>query len=311
LSDDFLFPMSTSSNVASHRLSYTSSPESDGELCETPKAGRARTAGAASSAAHIGNSATLDSAGGLPRSTSDPNLVDEVDNSNSKVDGCGNGIPDYHVPPPYAVTPKQSAALSPGSDSKYGFSSSDRSRRSHHYGRDRQQSNADSVDDLPLPPHPQQQQSDRYARPPPPPSSGSSSPSKRSLSQPPSGVSPPKSMTTPTPSAPPPAQSPQQPTSLPPKIDRHKKPSRRSTSSQNGQEGVYSSSKSSSGSLDRNSHIRDMKMAAFTNGATSVYDPYNSTSGPYSVDAGANRQNGSRNAPPQVRKRNAIDDGPR
>ena len=84
-SDDFLFPMSTP------RLSYTSSPESDGEFCdpETPRASRTQLAN---------TSDTLTSNGQLPRSTSDPSLVPKRPEDR---------IPDYNAPPPYAITPQK------------------------------------------------------------------------------------------------------------------------------------------------------------------------------------------------------------
>jgi hypothetical protein len=88
-SDDFLFPMTS-------RLSYASSPESDGEFCdpETPRASRTHLS-AASSSTH------------LPRSNSDPSLAqpeDEQKMSIGKPDQVdGSTIPDYNAPPPYAI----------------------------------------------------------------------------------------------------------------------------------------------------------------------------------------------------------------
>ena len=93
-SDDFLFPMTS-------RLSYTSSPESDGEFCdpETPAASRTHlpAVGVGPNVNGSGSGSgsgppSQDAVDGLTRSNSDSNLANK-----------GERIPDYNVPPPYAV----------------------------------------------------------------------------------------------------------------------------------------------------------------------------------------------------------------
>ena len=78
----------------------------------------------------------------------------------------------------------------------------------------------------------------------------------RSQSQPPNRISPPRSNGSEAPVSLP---------NVPPKIDRQKKPSRRSGSSSNGGSGsngeyLQTNGSSKGNSLERNSHIRDMKM---------------------------------------------------
>ncbi len=96
---------------ASARLSYyNSSPESDGEFCTdtTPRNSRTQLAGIVGSSNTLTSTGIVKStanvkapnSGNLARSTSDPSIApkDEEDKS---------GIPDYNIPPPYAITPKQ------------------------------------------------------------------------------------------------------------------------------------------------------------------------------------------------------------
>ena len=82
------------------RLSYASSPESDGEFCEaeTPRASRTRLNTNYNSNT-LGSVDGIGGGGKMPRSTSDPSLApgDEEDNS-------GGYIPDYNAPPPYAMS---------------------------------------------------------------------------------------------------------------------------------------------------------------------------------------------------------------
>ncbi len=133
MDDDFLFPMSSATN---NRLSYyNSSPESDGEFCDASNGGGGgggttpRHAAAVRShhqhlASIVGSSNTLSSTGivhgsgatggdggggQMARSTSDPSIAPNEVEAGAGVIGSINsgGIPDYNVPPPYAVTPKQ------------------------------------------------------------------------------------------------------------------------------------------------------------------------------------------------------------
>ena len=92
--DDFLFPMTS-------RLSYASSPESDGEFCEADNSISRLTSRNPS----ISNDASL-SVAGLTRSNSDPNLAHDEKDENA----AGSGIPDYNAPPPYAVNASQPPA---------------------------------------------------------------------------------------------------------------------------------------------------------------------------------------------------------
>merc|ERR1740123_1496534 len=114
-SDDFLFPMSTS------RLSYTSSPESDGEFCgeDTP-----RRSAQISSRSDRGST----EASRLARASSDPSLARQDGTIKSEP---GEVIPDYSQPPPYSTQQQQQQQQqqpaqegkrrSHGGDSKYGF----------------------------------------------------------------------------------------------------------------------------------------------------------------------------------------------
>lgn len=78
LSDDFLFPMTTS------RLSYASSPESDLELSPGPSA-----------------SLSLGNLPQLVKSSSDPSIATNQDNLDRDRDIIGEGLP-----PPYTVRGK-------------------------------------------------------------------------------------------------------------------------------------------------------------------------------------------------------------
>jgi len=77
------------------RLSYTSSPESDGEFCEADNTISRMTSRNPS----ISHDASLTVAG-LARSNSDPNLARDPDDD-------ATAIPDYNAPPPYAVNASQ------------------------------------------------------------------------------------------------------------------------------------------------------------------------------------------------------------
>jgi len=95
----------------------------------------------------------------------------------------------------------------------------------------------------------------------------------RSQSQPPNRISPPRTNGSEAPPSLP---------NVPPKIDRQKKPSRRSGSSSNNNSGsninnsnnnssnngeyIQTNSGSKGNSLERHSHIRDMKMVSLTRG---------------------------------------------
>ncbi len=164
--------------------------------------------------------------------------------------------------------------MSPGGDSQYGFSRgnahhthhSNQQPHTNHYGsngqrqqhhqnghyhnhkspanRNRLQSQADSVDDLPLPPPPNNNNSH---------TSPSSMSKQRSVSQPPHRDSPPGNSLMSQTGSPGP--------NVPPKIDRHKKPSRRSASSVNQGEGLYNSvNRRGNESVERNSQMRDSNM---------------------------------------------------
>ena len=86
--DDFLFPMTS-------RLSYASSPESDGEFCEADNSISRMTSRNPS----ISHDAAMTVAG-LARSNSDPNLARDQDDD-------ATAIPDYNAPPPYAINASQ------------------------------------------------------------------------------------------------------------------------------------------------------------------------------------------------------------
>ena len=182
VADDFLFPMSSG-------ISYSSAAESDGEFCEpeTPRNMSRQPSEEPSSAA-------------LSRFNSDPHL---------------NNIEESPVPPGGGGQVEKSENKT-RSDSKYGF---------HHHAQQngsQQPSNGinESIDDLPLPPHPNTQQSNRNSY-----NSGS------------------------TKNGP----------SVPPKIERHKKPNRSPRESN-----------TKHNSLDRPSHLNSMKMSVYD-----AYDPYN------------------------------------
>ena len=160
-----------------------------------------------------------------------------------------------------------------GSDSKYGFATSVRTPKSNTIDMYASPP-AESAEEMSLPPPPGKTGLTANGNVPsstPNTSSsgsltlqnGTSSSGKRSQSQPPNRISPPRNGTDG-----PPASLP----NVPPKIDRQKKPSRRSgsssnnTSANNGTDylqtnGSSNNNNSSKGnSLERHSHIRDMKM---------------------------------------------------
>ena len=91
-SDDFLFPMTS-------RLSYASSPESDGEFCgdDTPRR----------SAAVRNPASRQDSNNRLVRSNSDPSLARQDGTIKSEP---GDVMTDYSAPPPYSIQPDQEPA---------------------------------------------------------------------------------------------------------------------------------------------------------------------------------------------------------
>merc|ERR1719278_1626799 len=205
-SDDFLFPMSTS------RLSYTSSPESDGEFCgdDTP-----RRSAQISSRSDRGST----EASRLARASSDPSLARQDGTIKSEP---GEVIPDYSQPPPYSTQQQQQQQQpaqegkrrSHGGDSKYGFPN-------------KQGGGGGGAEEFPPPPPqaapPQSsgytsgnfRSSDRYGSLNP--AEGASPPDKRSQSQPATAAAPQgkgkKEVPGPV---------------LPPKIDRQKKPSKKS-----------------------------------------------------------------------------------
>ena len=76
------------------RLSYASSPESDGEFCD----GDNSTSRVASRNASLSHDAT---SVGLARSNSDPNLARDDQDDDAAA------IPDYNSPPPYAINASQ------------------------------------------------------------------------------------------------------------------------------------------------------------------------------------------------------------
>ena len=95
-SDDFLFPMTS-------RLSYASSPESDGEFCgdDTPRR----------SAAVRNPASRQDSNNRLVRSNSDPSLARQDGTIKSEP---GDVMTDYSAPPPYSIQPDQVPACMDG-----------------------------------------------------------------------------------------------------------------------------------------------------------------------------------------------------
>ena len=199
------------------RLSYTSSPESDGEFCDSLEPG-SRTLGRQKTDPKL-SLQLMDQPGRLARSNSDPSLARQ------------EGV--IGDPEKIEETPNKSAKRrSQGGDSKYGFSGDKEN---------------ESVDDLPLPPHPQHQQT---------------SPRHHKTSNRYSAHFPPDQdqIDGGQPNLP----------KVPPKIDRQKKPSRRTSERLfgNGEvSGNYMNSDSGprslhSSSLDRHSHIRDMKLVS-------------------------------------------------
>ena len=155
-----------------------------------------------------------------------------------------------------------------GGDSKYGFATSVRSPKSNSIDMYASPP-GESIDEVPLPPPPGKTGLTPNGNIPGTPNTSSSGSlslqntsggGKRSQSQPPNRISPPRTNGT--------EQTPTLP-SVPPKIDRQKKPSRRSGSSSNNTSGNNfsdfpqtngNSSSSKANSLERHSHIRDMKM---------------------------------------------------
>ena len=95
-SDDFLFPMTST------RLSYTSSPESDGEFCEpeTPRTlSRNQSYDPNSQIQQNTQFNGLQQTQKVSRSNSNPSLHREDGTTKSD----NGAIPDYNSPPPYAV----------------------------------------------------------------------------------------------------------------------------------------------------------------------------------------------------------------
>merc|ERR1740137_360725 len=205
-SDDFLFPMTS-------RLSYTSAAESDGEFCgdDTPRR----------SAAINRNVTSQDSSGRLVRTTSDPSLARQDGTIKSEP---GDHIPDYSLPPPYSTQPEIQQATatkrrSHGGDSKYRFPNKQNGGQKP------------ATEEFPSPPEASQgppakngfssgvfrgQSNDRYA---PVPDDTSPPDNKRSQSQPPNVING-KNKKEVGPNGTVPV--------LPPKIDRQKKPSKKS-----------------------------------------------------------------------------------
>merc|ERR1740123_1703084 len=262
-SDDFLFPMSTS------RLSYTSSPESDGEFCgeDTP-----RRSAQISSRSDRGST----EASRLARASSDPSLARQDGTIKSEP---GEVIPDYSQPPPYSTQQQQQQQQQPaqegkrrshGGDSKYGFPN-------------KQGAGAGGVAEE-FPPAPPQssgytsgnfRSSDRYGSLNP--AEGASPPDKRSQSQPATAAAPQgkgkKEVPGPV---------------LPPKIDRQKKPSKKSAAERLFGRGGEKEEK------------RDSKENSLTNG-----DPAGSDESP----SGEKRSHGYDSMPPQQEssKKNTYD----
>ena len=96
-SDDFLFPMSST------RLSYTSSPESDGEFCdpETPRTLSRNQSYDPNSQSLQQNTQfnSIQHQQKVTRSNSNPSLHRE----DGTIKSDNGAIPDYNSPPPYAV----------------------------------------------------------------------------------------------------------------------------------------------------------------------------------------------------------------
>ena len=95
-SDDFLFPMTST------RLSYTSSPESDGEFCdpETPRTlSRNQSYDPNSQMQQNTQFNGIQQTQKVTRSNSNPSLHRE----DGTIKSDNGAIPDYNSPPPYAV----------------------------------------------------------------------------------------------------------------------------------------------------------------------------------------------------------------
>ena len=94
-SDDFLFPMTSA------RLSYTSSPESDGEFCEpeTPRTLSRNQSYDPNSQMQQNQQQHSLQQQKLTRSNSNPSLHRE----DGTIKSDNGAIPDYNSPPPYAV----------------------------------------------------------------------------------------------------------------------------------------------------------------------------------------------------------------
>jgi hypothetical protein len=148
-----------------------------------------------------------------------------------------------------------------GGDSKYGFSTSVRNSKSNSIDMYASPP-AEAAEDLQVPPPPGKTGSANGHVPGTPNTSSSGSLSlpnsagKRSQSQPPNRISPPRSNGSEAPPSLP---------NVPPKIDRQKKPSRRSGSSSNNTSGnngtdYLQTNGSKANSLERHSHVRDLKM---------------------------------------------------
>lgn len=259
--------------MSTSRLSYTSSPESgtisavfpcifltghftDGEFCgdDTPRR-----------SAQVGRSGDRGSseASRLARASSDPSLARQDGTIKSEP---GEVIPDYSQPPPYSTQPapgQEAKRRSHGGDSKYGFPN-------------KQGGGAEEFP--PPPPQAAPPQSsgytsgsvkspDRYASLPP---ESASPPDKRSQSQPPGVVQGKGKKEAPGPV-------------LPPKIDRQKKPSKKSAAERLFGRGGEKEEK------------RDSKETGLTNG-----DPVGSEESPVEkrslgYDSVAPQENGKKN----------------
>ena len=310
-SDDFLFPMSST------RLSYTSSPESDGEFCEpeTPRTLSRNQSYDPNSQSLQQNTQfnSMTQQQKISRSNSNPSLHRE----DGTIKSDNGAIPDYNSPPPYSVNlpnpdenkpPVSSSSTSKkrnsqhNLDSKYGFAGGANNGQSNYNTPNTngtQNNNAnESVDELPLPPHPNggvsNGQQSHQTNVPSSSAGGSNTASRYSILPQQNGNGK-RSQSQPAKDAQ--GKAPELP-KVPPKIDRQKKPSRRSATERlfgNGEvSGNYMNSESnssltngttngsasiphsqagsnsvtnrashhphSSSSLDRHTHIRDMKM---------------------------------------------------
>ena len=104
-SDDFLFPMTST------RLSYTSSPESDGEFCEpeTPRTlSRNQSYDPNSQIQQNTQFNGLQQSQKVTRSNSNPSLHRE----DGTIKSDNGAIPDYNSPPPYAVNLQKPVSFS-------------------------------------------------------------------------------------------------------------------------------------------------------------------------------------------------------